>query len=74
MLRESSQSGYVAALHELAELRDQLVAGRVSPENVERFAVQAAAAVEAGRAALRRAGASVDRLSVVVDGSPSPRE
>lgn len=71
---QSSQSGYVAALQELAELRDQLVAGRVSPEDVERVAAQAAAAVEAGRAALRRAGASLDRLSVVVDGSPSPHE
>ena len=74
MVGQSSQSGYDAAVRELVELRDLLVAGRVAPEDVERLAAQAAHAVEAGRAALRRAGASVDRLSAVVDGSPSPHE
>jgi hypothetical protein len=44
---------------------------RCGTRDVERLAAQAAHSVEAGRAALRRAGASVDRLSAVVDGSPS---
>jgi L-serine deaminase len=56
-------------LEELTAIRDRLAAGQVPADEIERLAADAARAVQSARAALRRAGASIDGLSGVVEGA-----
>jgi hypothetical protein len=64
----SAAGRYRAALEELTAIRDRLSAAQVPVDDIEELAADAARAMQSARAAVRRTGASIDRLSNVVDG------
>jgi hypothetical protein len=71
-LAGNAASTYTEAMNELAEIRQRLAGGRLSPDDIEALARQAGRAVDTARAALRRSGESIEWLGTVVDGGPPP--
>lgn len=59
-----TENAYGAALAELAGIRRRLEEGRLDPNEVERLMARAKQALDTGRAALRRAEASIEVLEV----------
>lgn len=62
-MARTPHSTYVAALGEVRMIRDQLVPGRVGPEDVGQLIQRAATVASTARAALRRAGSTVEVLA-----------
>jgi broad specificity phosphatase PhoE len=71
-LAGNAASTYTGAMNELAEIRQRLAGGRLSPDDIEALASQAGRAVDTARAALRRSGESIEWLGTVVDDGPPP--
>ncbi len=59
-----AESEYAAALAGLIGVRQRLEEGRLAPGEVETLIAQAKQALESGRAALRRADATIEVLDI----------